>query len=716
MPSRDIIVDVDLWKTIVGLLLVGFSFAVYRRTFPPTVAWRRILLGFLRSCLFLSLLLFVINPIIVETSVERVRPAVLALVDCSRSMSIGDCGEGSRIECALRAVDDLEGAVGERPGAELIVIPFSESLGAARTEGGPLRADGEGTDIVGAVVEAEKAFRHLNLKGMVLLSDGRVTRGMLAPQIEVSVPVFAVGVGDTVRPPDVSIDDLRFERLAYTGTRIEIEAVVGVSGYESREVAVRLLDGTNELDRAGVEPGSGRGKRSVKLGFNPDRPGEMRLSVEAIPVEGEEWTGNNSEVIGIRVLKDRIRVLYIDRFADWNATFLRDLVRRTERFEMTAVTWMPDRGYVELPGYRDHDLDGGAASFDRYDIVVISDDGGLLSEPPIAGSIVRYVADGGALLLLADEHSPLARPGGVGGLEGLLPVVQRGRVGIETGEYEVNAPEDAANHPLALSLAGVRRPPPLPGRIVGYELSSAAAVPLVMADRRGSYPFLAMQRSGGGVAAVVLGFPLWRWKLTGRNEPGPYETLLGGLVRYLVEGERTPPLELESARSAYRTGERIALNLYAREGVDLDRIKGEIREAGAGGGIVATQLFERVGEGRARATIDPLPPGEYEAVVSTASGEGMGWEAGTGFSVLPVSTEFLDVSRDMDFLRRLAGESGGRAVELAEMDGIVDLLDLESVERERTRTVELRESYILLVATLLFLTAEWVLRKLWGLV
>ncbi len=716
MPSRDIIVDLDTWKAVVGLFLVGFSFIVYRRTFPPTAVGRRIVLGILRSCMFVSLLLFMIDPMIVERSVERMEPVVLALVDCSRSMSIEDCAGESRIECALGAVDALEEAVGRSSGAKLVVIPFSGSLGAVRADGGLLRADGEGTDIAGAVEGAERAYRHLNLEALVLFSDGRVTRGMLAPEIDVPVPVFAVGLGDTIGPPDVRIEEIDFERIAYTGAKVEIEAVVGVSGYEGREVTVRLLDGADELDSARIGPVRGRGKRAAKLGFSPDRPGEMRLTVEALPAAGEEWTGNNSEAIGIRVLKDKIRVLYIDRFADWNATFLRDLAGRSERLAMTAVTWIPDRGYVELPGYVDSDVTGGEGSFERYDIVAISDDGGILSDPTIADSIARFVADGGALLLFADEHSPLVRPGGAAETEGILPVVRTGSGGIETGEYVVSAREGALNHPLALALGGVRNPPPLPGRVVGFEPSSAAIVPLVMTDRRRSYPFLALQRSGEGITAVVLGFPLWRWKLAGRDETGLYETFLGALFQYLAEGGRTPALALESARSAYRTGERIVLNLYTGEGVDLDPIKGEIYETGEAGGMVATYLFERVAEGRARAVIDPLRPGEYEAVVSTASRDGVERETGAGFSVLPVSTEFIDVSRDMDLLRRLARESGGSAVEPDEMDRIADQLDLESVERERTRTVELRESYILLVAVLLFLTAEWVLRKLWGLV
>ena len=715
MPSHDIIIDIDFWNVLIGVLLMSFSFFIYRRTFPPIPAGRRILLGALRASVFLSLIIFVLDPAIVETAVEKIGPTILALVDCSRSMSIDDCDGMSRIERALEGVDEFQRDIEERGEEEVIVIPFA---GAKDIDGyeGAFKADGEGTDITGALREVERVHRHLNLRGIILFSDGRITRGMLAPEIEMPVPVYAVGVGDTVGPPDVAINDLLFERIAYTGSEATIEAVIGASGYESRPITVRLLEGADELDRERVTVDEGRGKMAVKLTYRPVRPGTKRFVVEVLPAPGEKWTGNNSEAIGIRVLKDKINLLYIDRFADWNATFLRDIVRRTERFEMTGVTWSKDQGYIELPGYRNFELHGGFGLFDRYDLVIISDDEKLLSDPSISREIARYVENGGALLLIADEHSPLAIAGGLDGLDGLLPVVQIGPVSIETGEYDVNVPAAGAGHPLALSFGGLQSPPPLSGRVAGIELSSAAVAPLVLTDRRGSYPFLAIQRSGDGIAAVVLGFPLWRWKLSGTDAENAYETFLGGLVQYLIEGERTPSIEVESARNVYRAGERVVLYLTAREDAGLEQIRGEIYAGKDDEEVISTHLFERSDEGHARSTIGPLPPGEYRAVVRAIEEDGSGHEASTEFSVLPVSTEFMDISRDMGLLRHIARISGGRVVEREAIGSLTGMLDLEPAVRERKQATELRGSSLLLLVTILLLTAEWALRKLWGLI
>ncbi|MCK4350462.1 MAG: hypothetical protein KAX13_06365 [Candidatus Krumholzibacteria bacterium] len=70
----------------------------------------------------------------------------------------------------------------------------------------------------------------------------------------------------------------------------------------------------------------------------------------------------------------------------------------------------------------------------------------------------------------------------------------------------------------------------------------------------------------------------------------------------------------------------------------------------------------------------------------------------------------------MAFLRYLAGLSGGRTFELEDAAVLPGALDLQEIVRERKETMEFRSSPLLLLATILFLSVEWLLRKFWGLV
>jgi hypothetical protein len=719
MSSREVILDIHLWNVLMGLALIGFAFFVYRRTFPPLSVRRRLLLGLFRAAAFVLLVLFILDPTFVSTVGEVSRPLVLALVDVSKSMSIADCGARSRLACSLEGVGVLEKSIGKGTGADLEVVPFASSLwvAVAQRDSFP-RAEGEGTDISGVLEEAWNRFRYRNLRGIVILSDGRITRGMLAPIARPAVPVFAIGVGDTLERPNVSITDLFFERVNYVGTAATVEAVLGIPGFGEQSITVRLLEGARELDHATVTPGRGAGEARVVLRYEPDREGTKRFTVEAVPLAGEESTEDNKEPFSVLVLKDRIRILAIDEFADWNTTFLRDLVRRSERMEIETVTWRPDRGFVTVPGGARFEFPSRQAGLERYDLVVVSDDRRLLSNPSRAALLAEYVERGGGLLLLADEQSPLTALDSLRDLGRILPVAATGRTGIELGEYEVNVSAVEADHPLARSFADVPDPPPLLGRLAGIEVTSAATVPLVMRDRSGVYPFLAVQRAGDGIAAVVLGLPIWRWRLAERDGGNAYVNFVGGLVQYLAEGWDAPTLTVETPRTAYRTGERIAVTAYTREDRMVEGLRGEIYRIDEGDLLAGTFLFEpdMARGGYSRAVIGPLEAGEYRVTVAEIQRAGSGPEAQAEFSVLPVSAEFLKRSRDMTFLRHLAALSGGRVMELEGIRTLPDLLDLEPVVRERRVADELRASPFLLLATLLLLTLEWVFRKLWGLI
>jgi hypothetical protein len=80
---------------------------------------------------------------------------------------------------------------------------------------------------------------------------------MLTPVTIPGVPVYAVGVGDTLEEPDVSVEDIVFERINYVGTVASAEVTLAVPGFGDREITVRLLEGEKQLDRAAVTPGTG---------------------------------------------------------------------------------------------------------------------------------------------------------------------------------------------------------------------------------------------------------------------------------------------------------------------------------------------------------------------------------------------------------------------------------------------------------------------------
>jgi hypothetical protein len=353
--------------------------------------------------------------------------------------------------------------------------------------------------------------------------------------------------------------------------------------------------------------------------------------------------------------------------------------------------------------------------------VIVSDDARLFDAGANADALDSFVRAGGSVLFIADENSPLARAASLERLEPLLSLRRVGAPRIQYAETSVRLSAEGAGDPFVSTLAddGLERLPPLAARIAGLAASSGSRVPLVLDDRGGRIPFLVLERRGEGLSGAMLGFPLWRWRLAGGEGRRVYEAFFGGLVQSLAEGGRVSALAIDSDRTVYRRGDRVKLAASIGNRRAPDGIRGEVRAIGAGGAIpVAAVAFEPDPRrpGHYRAALDRLPPGDYTVTVSGEGVSGGGMTGATSFSVSDVSVELLDPSRDGAFLASIAEETGGAYLEGGGLESIVSRLDLSEQRLQRSGVRDVRGNAIVLAGIVLFLGAEWIMRKAWGLV
>lgn len=715
----DVATGFNTTAAVIAAGLIALSAVAYRRTAPPMPRGRRALLGGLRAAAFLLLVLLVVNPAIVATRRETRRPLVLVLLDRSRSMATNDVGGGRRIEAALEDAAFLRREL-EGRGAEVHVLPFAETIASAPiAEGDTVEADRDGTDIHGALRAAAGRYPGA-LAAVVLQSDGRVTRGMVSAGGGTGPPVFAVGYGDTARASDVAIEEIVADRVAYRGTAIPIEAVVRADGYGGGTVEVRLLENRKTVESAVFTIRRRSELLSAAFDYVPDREGTLLLTVEAIVRGPERDRGNNSESMRIEVRAEKLRVLFIDERPDWNAAFIRDMARRSKRLECEIALGAAGGGFALDPGGSAWTFPGSVAGLASYDLVIVADAARLFSGGPGAETLVRWVEEGGSVLFLADEESPMAREATFARLERALPVKRAGAPRVEYVEGFVRASAEDAGDRFA-SLLGSERArasiPPLPARIAGAVPSAGAETPLLLETGAAAGTFLAIERRGAGISAAVLGFPLWRWKLAGSEGERVYESFIGGLIQYLAEGAVSPALALDADRTVYRSGDRVRLTASTGEREAFAAIRGELRR-GDDAGEAVTFLFEPDIRRRGvhRAVLDPLPPGSYSAVAFEPSTGTSHASNPAVFSVEALSVELLDVARDGGHLARLASESGGAYVERRALDSLVASLDLSGRGVELRSARDLRGAPYVFFALVALLGAEWAVRKAWGLV
>jgi hypothetical protein len=718
--SSHIVLDLTPWKLVLVIFLIVFSIAIYRRTVPPLSRGRRSLLAFVRACALALLALLLLDPDIVTRRTETRRPLVLALLDVSRSMGLKGAAGAARLTDALEAASRFRSAL-HAADARFEVVPFSSSLAAAPLARDSVpQATGEGTDVWGALEAAQRRYRSESLRAILLLSDGRVTRGMVTVGDRISVPVYTVGFGDTLGGADVSVDDVSADRVGYRGMKMPVEALVRARGFTGRTIGLRLLEDGAVRSSTTLTVRTDPAALAVSFDYIPEKEGEHRLTVEAEPLSGERVTENNGESIRVHVFKDRIRILYIDQFADWNMDFVRDLTARSKRFEIVTVGWTPDRGYVVLPGGAAWSAPSTPAGFGANDLIIVSDDARLFSTRAAADALVGYVTAGGSLLILADENSPAARSASFDLLQAALPVRRVRSPRIEFGDYSVEVAPEGAGEAIAAALtedAKLDAMPPLPARIAGLEPAAGARVPFVLRSGGERSSFLVVDRRGEGLSAIVLGFPLWRWKLAGVEGERTYDSFVGGLIQYLAEGARAPGLRIDADRAVYRTGDPIGLSVFIGGSRIPGAVRGEVRrKSGSARPLIGTVLFEpdsrRAGFFRAR--LSPLPPGEYTITASAADGGAVSENVDIG--VVQASVELLDPSRNDALLTQIAEATGGAYVRTAALPSVVPRLNLREERIEHDDVREFRQNLFVFIAIVMCFALEWILRKAWGLV
>lgn len=723
---------------------------------------RRFLLVALRGGALAALLLVALAPSVELRREGEGRRKVAVLVDLSQSMTIRDGPSGEARSEGVAGFFQKNARLFEKRAGDLewIGTGFADKtrpldLGRVLGSGGRGLPEptGRRTDLARALHEAQ---RIPDLAGILLFTDGSDNAGLrsggseeevgraLGGEIGVPVDVFQAGGG--ARLKDIAIARVRRDEFAFAKTPVEVEVEVAVTGYREKRFPLTLKRGdavvsSREVDWKGDRPGRVR----VPFEIVPEGQGTLVYTVEAPVFEDEAIPGNNRATFAIRVIRDKIRVLQIVGKPSWDERFLRDFLKSDVNVDL--ISFFILRTNLNQPEASQNELALIPFPVDElftkelkgFDLVVFQNFayGPYFANPMVAWQYLQnlrnYVLDGGAFVMIGGDQS--FELGGYAGspIEDILPVslppvafapaTTPGR----SEEYVMRLTAEGARHPItnlegdpAGSEALWRSMPPLEGIHEGARPKPGSVV--LGETPSGRQPVVVAAAAGKGRTLAVLTDSTWHWNFlaVGKGESNrTYLRFWRNALQWLTKDPRMKQVEVHATRAEAHEGEEVAARVRVLDEDYRPSRDAEVRLEliGPGGKAVPAQPVRRVGEGLYEAPLHPSEEG-YQTVRATARRGGIDLGSDEdAFAYEADRPEWSDPRPAPDLLKALAKASGGsyRVLPASIGAGDIDLKEEPVREVQGRRREPIWDRLPLLVLPLLLLSAEWLLRRRWGL-
>ncbi|MFN0055818.1 MAG: glutamine amidotransferase, partial [Planctomycetales bacterium] len=465
----------------------------------------------------------------------------------------------------------------------------------------------------------------------------------------------------------------------------------------------------------------------VEFKFVAQNPGEYKLTLEVIPLDGEPLIINNALTTYFTVLKGGISVAYFDREHRAEMKFIRRLDESPDvRLDLKPIRLGP---LGATPPIESDWFDPG-----RYDVYIIGSVPARVFGPAVLDKLARAVEQGAGLMMTGGTLS--FGPGGYGGtsLEVVLPVrmlrteIQNGDIPDRTLHYDqklqmLPTPQGLQHFVMRLdspenNLARWQALPPLDGANRFTGLKDGALTLAVSAE---NFPLLVAQDYGKGRTIAFAADSTYHWYME-RPIPEEHQRFWMQTILWLAhkdqQGDESVWVKLDGRR--FRVGQPVSMTFGARDADKrpIDDAEFKIEVTGPGGRRMSV-TGQRSGTDHLARFLETQTAGEYRVHVEAhQKGQSIGLPAEARFVVFEQDLELHNPAADSALMEEISRITGGVAVPPEELGAHLRRLAQQGLHREVTeiRRISLWDNWPVLLLFVLALSAEWYIRKRRGLV
>jgi len=759
------------------ILAVIFSVYLYRseRQLPKS---RRIIMTVCQGLALLVLIIIFMGPFAKITKSNSYKRNMLVLIDTSSSMATKDQRNANSIEEAARALGVIKSTDPFDPGeaneiqkeignpsriklatatlektnvisdlkdkfnvniftfdSQLKPIKQDEKVGEAEeTETQSisldLNAQGESTEIGSAINEAVGKFAGREVAGVMVLSDFISIKGKDPVESARSlstqgIPIYTVSLG-LPSPPDIHVRKIIGPDVVFKGDRVPLRVQIESKGYNERTVNITLKIDGNEQPSQQVKLKDGI--QFAELIFVPEQEsGTVELEVSAAAFNDETTDKNNSASHSVRILDEKIKVLYVEGIPRWEFRYLRWVLLRDPRLDVRFLMTQGDPALAGSSPSHIGALPQNKEELFKYDLIILGDvPAGYFNTEQLELIDELVKERGGSLMMLA---GPVAAPTSYKdtAIADILPI----KIGagswnpVPNGTYPVVTSAGRLSQSTSLSLSDdttdriwqkvnrMHQLPPVDGAKAGATvLLTHSGSP----DGFDQYPLVAWQRYGTGKSLFVGTEDLWRMRL----EVGDryHARFWGQTIQFLTLSRllgQNKQITIETDRASFSEGDTV--QIYANVLTESFEPVTDIEEY--------TVLIEPKGspDSSSEIQLSPVPgtdglfsgahvAGKDGAYVLKAEPSDESRANSPEFEVATINPEDRETGARPDIAKEIAEISGGKELNQIAISGFKDNFNSEKPRDNEVQIIEeLWDKEILFILVLLFAGTEWFFRR-----
>jgi len=510
-----IITEYSAWLIIPCLILAaGYSFVLYRKDikFKEVSKLKKIIMASLRFVAVFFIAILLLSPLVRSIINHIERPVIIIAQDNSQSVVINKDSTYYRSNYPA----EIEKLIKELSGEyEIATYSFGEKV----VKGFDFSYSHRLSDFSELFDEITNNYTNRNVGALIIASDGIFNKGVnpIYAGNDINFPVYGIALGDTAIQKDISLSQVKSNRIAFLGNIFPIQINVEVKELAGIETLLKVTHKGKELFKKQIKATGNSYYETVDIEVEAKETGIQHYMVEITPNEQEVSTRNNYKDVVIDVIDSKQKVLILANAPHPDIAAIRSTLELNQNIEVDFSTIENFTKITELP---------------KYNLLILHQ---LPSKTNTANAVLSAITKGDMpVLFILGTQSAFNN---VSNLNLGLSVIQR-KSAFDEVQPVINEqfPYFEINDAIKQYLRNV---PPLVAPFGDYKASASANVLFYQKIKNINTPtpLVVFDNQSGRKTAFIAGEGIWRWRMYDYLENQNHEQfneLFNKIVQYLA--------------------------------------------------------------------------------------------------------------------------------------------------------------------------------------